>query len=139
MVQAFRCLTFKDNKMAYEKLILQIQSLLKEGKTDDVVELLFSTYLQTHPAAQNIQNFRERISCKLRNEFDHLPESEAKAKAELLIFGFMAIVSNSEGETGYNIVLLLLHLMRRGQYDAIREIIQVLKLEKASRQLENML
>jgi hypothetical protein len=124
--------------MPYEKLVFQIQSLLKEGKMDDVVELLFTTYIQIHPAAHTIQDFRDRIRYKLRNEFDSLPESETKAKAELLIFGFMAIVSNSEGETGYNIVLLLLHLMRRGQYDAIREIIQVLKLEKASRHLENL-
>ena len=124
--------------MPYENLIVQIQRLLKESKMDEVVELLFSTYLQTHPAAHNIQAFRERVTYKLRNEFDSLPEPEAKAKAELLFFGFMAIVSTSEGETGYNIVLLLLHLMRRGQYDAIREIIQVIKLEKASRQLENM-
>ncbi|GEO02682.1 hypothetical protein AAE02nite_03460 [Adhaeribacter aerolatus] len=124
--------------MAYEKLIVQVQSFLKEGKTDEVVELLFSTYLQTHPEARNIQDFRERISYKLRNELGTLPENEAKEKAELLIFGFMAIVSNSEGETGYNIVLLLLHLMRRGQFDAIREIIQVLKLERASRLLERM-
>ena len=123
--------------MPYEKLIVQVQSFLKEGKTEEVVDLLFTTYLETHPAARNIQDYRDRINYKLQNEFGSLPEQEAKNKAELLIYGFMSIVSNSEGETGFNIVLLLLHLMRRGQYDAIREIIQVLKLEKASRLLEN--
>ena len=124
--------------MPYEKLIAQVQSFLKEGKIDEVVELLFTAYLQTHPEARNIQNFRERISYKLRNEFGSLPEKDAKEKAELLILGFMAIVSNNEGETGYNVVLVLLHLMRRGQYDAIREIIQVLKLERASRLLKGI-
>lgn len=133
---AYRNQVLINKEMPYEKLIGEIQSLLKEGKMDDVVELLFTTYLQIHPAAQNIKEFRERISYKLRNEFASLPEDEAQAKAELLVFGFMAIVSTSEGETGYNIVLLLLHLMRRGHYDAIREIIQVIKLEKASHQLE---
>jgi hypothetical protein len=121
--------------MAYEKLIGQVQALLDEGRIDEVVDLLFATYLQAHPTAQNILDYRDRVSYKLRHELAYLPDAEAKAEAKLLIYGFMTLVSNSEGETGYNIMLLLLHLMRRNQHAAIREIIEVLKLERASRNL----
>lgn len=121
--------------MAHEKLLEQVQFHLNRGEMDEAVDVLFASYLETHPTAQNIKTYRDRVSYKLQNEFGNLPETEAKAKSKLLIYGFISIISNSEGETGYNIVLLLLHLMRRGHHEAIREIIEVIKLERASRQL----
>lgn len=122
--------------MAYEKLVAEVQALLNDGKTDEVVDCLFTTYLQTHPSARNIKDYRDRISYKLRNEFAYIPDADAKAKIKLLVYGFMTLVSDSEGETGYNLVLLLLHLIHKNHQDQIREVIEVIKLERASRNLE---
>lgn len=124
------------SKMAHDKLVESVQQLLNEGQTDEVVDLLFKSYLITHPSAQNIKDYRNRVSYKLKNEFNALPGSEeVKAKSKLLFYGFMTLISNSEGETGYNIVLLLLHLIKRGQHDLIREVIEIIKLERASNNL----
>lgn len=122
--------------MAHDKLVESVQQLLNEGKTDDVVDLLFQSYLLTHPSAQNIKDYRDRVSYKLKNEFDSItnPE-ESKAKSKLLFYGFMTLISNSEGETGYNIVLLLLHLIKKGQHELIREFTEIIKLERASNTL----
>lgn len=125
--------------MLQEKLVAEIQQLLNDGKTDEVVDRLFETYLLTHPAAQNIKDYRDRVIYKLHQEFSYLPDEEAKAKSKLLINSFMTLISNSEGETGYNIVLLLLHLVHKGHHEQLREIIEVIKLERASRSLSNKL
>ena len=125
--------------MIQDKILTEIQGLLSEGKIDEVVDRLFATYLFTHPSAQNIKDYRNRVIYKLRNEFSYLPEEDAKAKSKLLIYTFMSLVSNSEGETAYNIVLLLLHLIRKGNHEQIREIVEVIKLERASRTLSNNL
>ncbi len=122
--------------MAHDKLVDSVQQLLNEGKTDEVVDLLFQTYLVTHPSAQNIKDYRDRVSYKLKNEFSSMADPEAaKKKSKLLLYGFMTLISNSEGETGYNIVLLLLHLIKRGQHELIREINEIIKLERASNAL----
>lgn len=120
-------------RMMHDNLVNTVQQLLNEGKTDEVVDIIFATYLEKHPSAQNIISYRDRVSYKLQNEFNTLADpDEAKNKAKLLIYGFMSLISDSEGETGYNIVLLLLHLIKRGHHNLIREVIEIIKLERAS-------
>ncbi|HSI91796.1 MAG TPA: hypothetical protein VK927_11815 [Adhaeribacter sp.] len=120
--------------MTDKDLKTQTQALLNQGKTEEAVNFIFNAYLEEHPDAKDILAYRDKVRYKLTNEFKNAsPEEQEKSK--LLLYGFMTIIGHSEGESAFNIMLLLLHLMRKGQHNSIREAIELIKLEKASSNL----
>ena len=112
----------------------RIQQLLNENKFAEAVNFIFDTYQQEHPTAGNIPIFRDKVIYKIQTEFpEDTPENRQQIK--LLLYGFTSIIGHSEGEAAFNITLLLLHLLHKNQGDSISEAIEIIKLEKASNNL----
>ena len=115
-------------------LKLRIQQLLNENKFAEAITYVFDSYQEEHPEAGNIPVYRDKVIYKLQTEFaDDTPENRQRKK--LLLYGFTTIIGHSEGEAAFNIILLLLHMLRKNQDAAISEAIELLKLKKASNNL----
>ena len=115
-------------------LKLKIQELLNEGKPEEALNFIFNAYLEEHPDATSLDACRDKVNFKLQTEFkDKTPESLEQSK--LLLYGFMSVIGHSEGDTAFNLILFLLHLLHKGHGDSIREAIEIIKLERASNNL----
>ena len=118
----------KDNELK-----VRTQSLLYKGQVKEAIELIFNTYQEDHPEAKNIKLYRDKVSYKLDTE---LPvDGQKDEQAKLLVYAFMTVIGHSEGETAFNLIMLLLHLLSKGQAGPISEAIELIKLEKASNNL----
>jgi hypothetical protein len=118
----------KDNELK-----LRTQNLLQKGQVKEAIELIFNAYQEEHPEAKNIRLFRDKVSYKLQNEMKS--EGKKEDHSKLLVFAFMTVIGHSEGETAFNLIMLLLHLLHKGQATPISEAIELIKLEKASNNL----
>ncbi|MBK0404148.1 hypothetical protein I5M27_14225 [Adhaeribacter sp. BT258] len=112
----------------------RIQQLLDENKFTEAATFIFDTYQEEHPTATSIPIYRDKVIYKLQTEFaDDTPENRQRIK--LLLYGFTTIIGHSEGEAAFNIILLLLHCLHKNQGESISEAIELIKLEKASNNL----
>ena len=116
------------------KIKLKTQELLNKGKPAEALSFIFNTYLEEHPDAKNLEVCREKVSYKLDHEFP-VNSPEAKEQSKLLLYGFTTVIGQSEGDTAFNLIMLLLHLLRKGHGESIREAIELIKLERASNNL----
>lgn len=113
---------------------IKTQQLLNEGKPEEALSFIFSAYLEEHPEAQKLDVCREKVTFKLQNEFkEKTPETIEQSK--LLLYGFTTVIGHSEGDTAFNLIMLLLHLLHKGHGESIREAIELIKLERASNNL----
>src|SRR5688572_7491402 len=120
--------------MTENELKTEIQSLLNENKFEEAANYIFNAYQEEHPSASNIPVYRDKVIYKLQTEFaDPTPEKIQEAK--LLLYGFTSIIGHSEGEAAFNIILLLLHLIHKEQAPLIRDAVEIIKLERASSNL----
>ena len=120
--------------MTENELKTEIQGLLNENKFEEAANYIFNAYQEEHPSAANIPVYRDKVIYKMQTEFaDPTPEKIQEAK--LLLYGFTTIIGQSEGESAFNIILLLLHLIHKDQAPLIRDAIEIIKLEKASSNL----
>ena len=120
--------------MNTNELKARIQQLLNENKFAEAATFIFDSYQQEHPAAANIPVFRDKVIYKIQTEFpDDTPENRQKIK--LLLYGFTTIIGHSEGEAAFNIILMLLHCLHKNMDVSISEAIEIIKLEKASNNL----
>src|SRR5688572_7120435 len=104
----------KGDGMNDNELKLRAQSLLHKGQVKEAIELIFNNYQEEHPEAKNITLFRDKICYKLGTEI--MPEGkEDEERAKLMVYAFMTIIGHSEGETAFNLIMLLLHLLNKGQ------------------------
>ena len=115
-------------------LKLKIQELLNEGKPEEALNYIFNAYLEEHPEAVSLNLSREKLNFKLQTEFqDKSPDNVERSK--LLLYGFMTVIGHNEGDTAFNLIMFLLHLLHKGHGESIREAIELIKLERASNNL----
>ncbi len=115
-------------------LKIKTQELLNQGKPDEALDILFNAYLEDHPNAKNLEMCREKVNFKLKNEFQE-NTGETREQSKLLLYGFMTVIGQTEGDTAFNLILLLLHLVHKGHNESLREAIEIIKLERASNNL----
>jgi len=120
--------------MNANELKTKIQHLLNENKFAEATRYIFDSYQQEHPSAANIPIFRDKVIYKLQTEFPaETPENQQRLK--LLLYGFTTIIGHSEGEAAFNIIMLLLHCLHKNMDKDLSEAIELIKLEKASNNL----
>lgn len=115
-------------------LKLKTQELLNQGKPEEALSSIFNAYLEEHPEAVSLNMSREKINFKLHTEFE-AKNAENIEKSKLLLYGFMTVIGHSEGDTAFNLITFLLHLLHKGHDESIREAIELIKLERASNNL----
>ncbi|MFC5271524.1 hypothetical protein [Adhaeribacter terreus] len=112
----------------------RIQQLLNENNFSEAINFIFDTYQEEHPTAANIPVYRDKVIYKIQTEFqEDTPENRQRIK--LLLYGFTSIIGHSEGEAAFNIILMLLHCLHKNMDESLREAIELIKLEKASNNL----
>src|SRR5688572_5773371 len=115
-------------------LKLKIQELLNQGKPEEALNFIFNAYLEEHPEAVSLDLSRDKVNFKVQTEFqEKSPENVERSK--LLLYGFMTVIGHSEGDTAFNLIMFLLHLLHKGHGESIREAIELIKLERASNNL----
>lgn len=120
--------------MTDNELKIRIQELLNKGKPAEALELIFNNYRQEHPEARNLPLYQDKVTYKVKTEFSGKSANDLR-DAKLLVYAFMTVIGKSAGETAFNLVLLLLHLLHKGHADPISEAIELIKLDKASTNL----
>lgn len=115
-------------------LKLKTQELVNKGKPAEAMNFIFDTYLEEHPEARSLNLFRDKVAFKLNAAFPH-KDPQSTELSKLLVYAFTTVIGHSEGDTAFNLVLLLIHLLEKGQHEAIKEAIEIIKLEKASSNL----
>ncbi|KAA9333550.1 hypothetical protein [Adhaeribacter soli] len=116
------------------ELKIRTQELLHQGKIEEALQFIFDSYKEAHPEAKNVSLYRDKVCYKIRNEFSGKSEEE-KRNAKLLVYALMTVFGHSEGETAFNLVLLLMHLLHRSQAGPVSEAMELIKLERASNNL----
>lgn len=115
-------------------LKLKTQELLNQGKPEEALNFIFNAYLEEHPEAVSLNVCRDKVNFKLQTEFED-KSAENIEKSKLLLYGFMTVIGHSEGDTAFNLIMFLLHLLQKGHGESIREAIELIKLERASNNL----
>src|SRR6187551_2851698 len=101
-------------------LKLKIQELLNQGKPEEALNFIFDAYLEEHPQAVSLDQSRDKVNFKLHTEFEEKsPENLENSK--LLLYGFMSVIGHSEGDTAFNLIIFLLHLLHKGHGESIQE------------------
>lgn len=114
----------------------ETRRLINENQLAEAAAHVFDAYLELHPSAANIPLFRDKVIYKLKNELaGSTPEKQKNLKMALV--GLITVIGDSEGETAFNIMLLMLHLLKKGHTEAISEAISLIKLDKASTNLND--
>jgi len=115
-------------------LMLKTQELVNKGEPAEAMNFIFDTYLEEHPEARSLELFREKVSLKINTAFPN-KDPELIERSKLLVYAFTTVIGHSEGDTAFNLVLLLMHLLEKGHGESIKEAIELIKLEKASKNL----
>jgi hypothetical protein len=122
--------------MTENKLKNETRRLINENKIEEAATHIFDAYLILHPTATNIPLFRDKVVYKLKNELvKATPEKQQELK--MILVGLITVIGDSEGETAFNLFLLLLHFLHKGHPTPISEAIALIKLDKASNNLNN--